>query len=153
MSASVAIKDWLIDKIESVSSVQKVYGSEELNPAGWPAVMVTSTDMEGEFSSTSENSRVWAYRVRIMFLVGKDVEVPKTKTRMQYAEDVVATVIDGIIDAVDTDFSLNGVSIANNYTAKFANAADVAWGYIDFEAGKARTAEITIRVYTEKTVV
>lgn len=153
MSVSVTIKDWLIDKIESATSVQKVYGSEEINPSGWPAVMVTSTDMEGEFSSNSENSRVWAYRVLIMFMVGQDMEVPQNKTRMQYAEDVVATCIDEIIDAVDTDFDLTGVDISGNYTARYANAADCVWSYIDMEGGQARAAEITIRVYTEKTII
>lgn len=150
MSASVTIKDWLIDRVEGCASVQKVYGSEEINVSGWPAVFITSSDMEGEFSSNSENSRVYSYRVLIAFMVGQDMEVPQNKTRMQYAEDVVATCIDQIINAVDEDFDLTGVGLSN---ALFANAADCQWSYIDFEGGKARAAEIKVNIYTEKTVV
>lgn len=152
MSASVTIKNWLIDRIDNCSEVQQVYGYMHPNPSGWAAVFVMTADMEGEFSSNAENSRVYSYQVTVAFPIGEDFEIPVTKNRMQYAEEVIATCIDQIIDSIDTDFDLSGVNIGNA-TAKYANAADCSWGDITYEGGIAKAAQITVSIYTEKTVV
>lgn len=146
MSASVVIKNQIKAKIQSCASVQQVYNYEELNPTGWPSVMLTAADMNGEFSSNTENSRIYSYRALILFTLGQDMETPKTLNRLEYAENVVAGVIDDIINAVDNDFVLDGSPVL------FVNAADVIWGYYPIEGGEARGAEITLRVYTEITI-
>lgn len=147
MSASVTIKNQLKSKVQSCSSVQQVYGYEEVNPSGWPCVMMTAANMEGEFSSNSENSRVYSYRLLILFTLGQDMETPKTLNRLEYAENTIATVIDEIINVIDDDFELDGNPVL------YVNAADVLWGYYSTEAGECRGAEITLNVYTEVTVV
>lgn len=146
MSASVTIKNQIKTKVQSCASVDKVYGYEEINPTGFPAVMITPGDMEGEFSSNAENSRVYSYRCFILFPIGNDIQTPKTQNRLEYAENTLATVIDEIITAVDTDFELDGSPVL------YVNAADVSWGYTSGEFGEARTAEVTLRVYTEVTI-
>lgn len=149
MSVSTDIKTHIIADIQTCSSVQQVYGHEELNPSGWPAVMVTAGDMQGEFSSNSENSRVYAFRVLILFPVSQNMPgQPSGTNRMEYAEQTLATVIDEIINKADTDFMLTG----SDATVKYVNAADVTWGYYPYESGEARGAELTLRVYTEKTI-
>lgn len=150
MSVSITVKNWLKAKIQSCDSVQVVYGYEEVNPTGWPAVMLTTQDMEGEFSSTSENSRVYSYKALILFPIGQDFVSNTTINRLEYAENVVATVIDEIINAIDTDFDLTGIPQA---TALYANASDCIWSYTTYEGGEARSAEITVSIYTEKEVV
>lgn len=146
MSASVTIKNQIKNYIQGCSSVQQVYGYEEVNPQGWPCVMLTPVDMQGEFSSTSENSRLYGYKALILFTLGQDMETPKTLNRLEYAENVVATVIDEIINALDTNIELEGSVVL------YINAADVSWGYTSGEFGEARSAEITLKVYTEVTV-
>lgn len=146
MSVSVTIKNQIKAKIESVSAVQVVYGYEEVNPSGWPAVMLTPADMSGEFSSNAENSRQYGYRVQILFSLGQDMETPKTLNRLEYAENTIATVIDGIINAVDDNYELDRSPVL------FVNAADVSWGYVTGEFGEARSAEVTLIVYTEITI-
>lgn len=146
MSASVTIKNQLKAKIQSCPSVQQTYGYEEINPSGWPAVMITPGDMQGEFSSSAENSRVYSYRTLILFTLGQDMESPKTLNRLEYAENTVATVIDEIINAVDDNYVLDGTPVL------YVNAANVQWGYYPMEGGEARGAEITLNVYTEVTV-
>jgi hypothetical protein len=146
MSVSVTIKDQLKRSIQSCASVQQVYGYEEVNPTGWPCVMLTPADMQGEFSSTSENSRVYGFKALVLFTLGQDMETPKTLNRLEYAENVIATVIEEIINAVDDNIVLEGTPVL------FVNAADVNWGYISGEFGQARSAEITLKVYTEVTV-
>lgn len=146
MSVSVTIKNQLKASIQSCASVQQVYGYEEVNPTGWPCVMLTPADMQGEFSSTSENSRVYGFKALILFTLGQDMETPKTLNRLEYAENVIATVIDEIINAIDNNIELQGLPVL------FVNAADVSWGYTSGEFGEARSAEITLKIYTEITV-
>ena len=146
MSASVTIKNQLKSHIQSCQSVQQVYGYEEINPAGWPCVMLTVTDMQGEFSSNTQNSRIYAYRALILFPIGEDMEVPKTMNRLEYAENTICTVIDEIINSVDDNFELDGTPTL------YTEAADVVWGYVSGDFGEARSAEITLKVYTEVTI-
>lgn len=146
MSASVTIKNQIKAKIQTCPSVQAIYGYEEVNPSGWPAVMLTPADMQGEFSSNTENSRIYGYKVLILFDLGQDMEQPKTLNRLEYAENVICTVIDEIINAVDDNYELDRSPVL------YVNAADVAWGYMSGEFGEARSAEITLNVYTEITV-
>ncbi len=149
MSVSNNIKKAVKLNVQACPSVQAVYGHEELNPSGFPAVMITAGDMDGEFSSNAENSRIYAFRVYILFPIGQDYPIPPQTNRMEYAETVIATVIDEIINITDTDFELAG----SDTTVLYVNAADVSWGYTSYEGGEARSAELTLRVYTEKTVV
>jgi len=73
--------------------------------------------------------------------------------REQYADRVVATVIDDIIDAFDTDFTAANLGLPSTYTVKYIEAADGRPFYINLENGEHRGAEITLRFYTERTVV
>lgn len=149
MSVSTDIKNHIKANIQACPSVQVVYGHEELNPTGWPAVMVTAGDMDGEFSTNAENSRTYAFRILILFPIGQDYPIPPQNNRMEYAEQVVATVIDEIVNISDTDYELDG----SNHTVLYVNAADVVWHYTLYEGGEARSAELSLRVYTEVTVV
>lgn len=149
MSVSIDIKRKLISLIEGLDSVQKVYGFEEPTPTGWPAVFIKPADMQGEFSSTAENSRIYAYTALILFPIGQDFIPPTTQNRLEYAEEVVATVIDEIINVTDTNIELTG----SNDTVRYINAADVQWGEYGYEGGVAKAALLTLRVYTDITVV
>lgn len=150
MSVSTDIKNHIMANVQACGSVQKVYGHEELNPGGFPAVMVTAGDMDGEFSSNAENSRVYAFRLFILMQANQDPPPGITITnRMEYAEQVIATVIDEIVNISDTDFELDG----SGPTILYVNATDVTWSYTQYEGGDARSAELMLRVYTEKTVV
>lgn len=149
MSVSTDIKNHIKANVQACASVQAVYGHEELNPTGFPAVMITAGDMDGEFSSNAENSRVYAFRLLILFPIGQDYPIPPQNNRMEYAEQVIAEVIDQIVNISDTDYELDG----SGPTVLYVNAADVVWSYVGYEGGEARAAELSLRVYTEKTVV
>lgn len=146
MSVSIQIKDQIIDKIEPLSTVEVVYPALKLNPKGFPAVFITTNSEEGEFSSNAENSRVYTYNASAVFPLGQDFVPASERDRLDYAERVIAQVIDDIINAVDDDYELDGNPVL------YVNAADVEWGYIDIEGGVARAANVILRVYTEVTV-
>lgn len=145
-AVSIQIKDQLITKIEPLESVQVVYPAVKLNPSGFPAVFVTSQREEGEFSSNAENSRVYEYNCMCMFPIGQDFVPDSQNDRMDYAEVVVAEVLDDIINAIDTDYELEGTPVL------FVYASDIEWGYVDYEGGVARAANVILQVYTEKVI-
>jgi len=149
-SAMSMIKQQIISKIDNLDSVQKVYPAEVPNPDGWPAVFVTAADLEGEFSSNAENSRIYAYNVVILLPEGQNYPTNSEYERLDYTEKVVGEVVDEIINAVDTDFELD--SLPNDTTVLFVNAADCQWGKYPYEGGVAKAAQVTLRVYTEVTV-
>lgn len=146
MSASIEIKDQIIRKIESLSSVQIVYPAVKLNPSGFPCVFVTAQSEEGEFSSNVENERVYTYNCTVLFPIGQDSVADSEAERMDYAEVTIANVLDEIINAIDTDYELDATPVL------FVHAADIEWGYVDYEGGVARAASVILRVYTEKNI-
>lgn len=143
---SIQIKDQIISRIQGLSSVQKVYPSAVINDAGWPAVSVTPFQEEGEFSSNAENSRVYSYNATVLFPMGQDMVPPEERERLDYAERVIAQVLDDIINIIDMNYEMDrGVVL-------FVNAADVEWQYYDYEGGVARAANVILKVYTELVV-
>ncbi len=147
-SFSTNIKEQLKVKIAALASVDKVFGYEEPVPTGFPAVFITASDADGEFSSNAENSRVYSYTALILFPIGSDYSIPGDVNRLEYAEQVVATVIDEIANTMDTDFELAD----SDPTVLYMNAADCIWGTYNYEGGVAKAAQISLRIYTEKSI-
>jgi hypothetical protein len=147
-SVSTRIKDQLKVKVAARPSVQKVYGYEEPSPAGFPAVFITASDLDGEFSSNAENSRIYQYEILVLFPVGQDYPITVDMNRLEYAEQVVSTVIDEIVNTMDTDFEL----ASSDPTVLYMEAANAVWGTYGYEGGVAKAAQINLRVYTELTV-
>jgi hypothetical protein len=147
LPVSTQIKDMLIERIEVLESVQKVYPSSVINNSGWPAVAITAQSEEGEFSSNAENSRIYSFNATVLFPVGQDFVPEEERERTDYAERVVAQVIEDVMNAVDKDYELDrGVVL-------FVNAADVEWAYFEYEGGVARGANVILNVYTELNVI
>lgn len=67
----------------------------------------------------------------ILFPIGQDYPVTTNMNRMEYAEQVLATVIDEMVNVFDTDFVLAG----SDSTVLFVQATDVQWGYTNYEGG------------------
>lgn len=152
MSVSVTLKDWLIDKIEVLTTVQAVYGYEPQNFTGYPAVTVTMPTMEGQFASNVEDERIYGFRVQVFVPLGQDLEKPRTMTRELYAENLVSTVVEDIIDAIDTDFDATAITQSGAIVSKFIEATDFIPFYVNIEGGEHRGAEITIRFNTQKII-
>lgn len=147
MSAkSTAIKQLLINKINGLDSTQTVYGYEELNPEGWPAVWVTDSSMTGEFVTTAENRRIYGFSVTVMMDVGQDYPNQGGKDRVEFVQDTISDVVDDIIDSVDTDYELDGTTIL------FVDAADYERGHVVLENGQAKAVNITLLVNSDKNI-
>lgn len=144
MSISTTVKNQLMDFIRGLAAVQQVYGHEELNPQGFPAVFVTAGNMDGEFIDNAHNSRIYAFNIMCVFPIGQDMRgVPTGTNREEFAEETIATVLDEIINAMDTNFVLEGTPVL------YSNAADIVWGNANLENGICKAANISLRIYTE----
>lgn len=144
MSISTTIKNQIIVKILALASVQQTYGHENFAPKGFPAVMVVMDSMDGEFISNVENRRIYIFRVTIVFPIDKDMPgLPADTNRMEFAEQTIATVLDEIINAIDTDFELDGNPVL------FVGAADATWGESALESGICKAVQVSLSVSTD----
>lgn len=141
MSIANTFKKNIINKLASLSSINKVYSFEDINPTGFPCAFVTLGNHENEFSSTAENRRVWIFR--ILLLVRGDY---KTDSDREKAEDQLLELMEQVIDEFDTDIELGD-------DALWVDAAVAPPGYYSFEGGMNRGCEITLRVHTDRVVV
>jgi hypothetical protein len=97
------------------------------------------------FQAMLENSRLYQYALLVLFPIGADYPVAADTNRLEYAEQVVATVIDEIVNTMDTDFELP----SSDVTVLYMEAADCTWGTYSYEGGVAKAAQINLKVYTE----
>lgn len=150
MSISTDIKNLIITSVNGLASTQTVYGYRELNPTGWPAVWVVTSDMDGTFATTAENRRIYAYSVTCLWPLGEDFEKDGTP-REEYAEEVLATVVDEIINVIDDRGFLNTINTygSGDTVGLFIEASDAQWGEIDFQKGKAKAVQMLIRIHTD----
>ena len=144
MSVSTTVKKQLMDYIQACPSVKATYGHQEMNPRGWPAVFIEATGMDGEFVDTANNSRIYAFRVIIVFPLSQDMPgLPSGTNRLEYAEQTIATVLDEIINTLDTHFQGEGSPVL------YFEAADAEWGEAAIDVGVVKAVQVTIRIYTE----
>jgi hypothetical protein len=140
MSVIKNIKKELIRNISAIDSINKVYGFEKVNPDGFPAAFITFNGMANEFFTNAENKRVYTYRVLLLVPIGQDNPTPDM---MEQAEQVIQDVTGDILDAMDSDITLDGAG-----DVVFMEAAVGEPGYVQYEGGQARSSEIQLRVHS-----
>lgn len=141
------IKEQIRNKISALSDVEKVYTFMKLPLEGWPTVFVMYGNVEGEFSSNSENSRVYGYRILVLYQVGQSFQDIQDD-RMQNAEEAIGQVVESILNTIETDYELSNF----NSEVLFVKALDVTYGETEYDGGYAKSAEFTVNVYTEHNV-
>lgn len=139
------IRDKLGSMISThISRAQEVYLYEESEFNGDPCITITPSSNEAEYYSNKENIRVYAFTVRAW--VSQSVRGDKK------AEDVLATLVDDIIDMFDRYYTLgvgspgNALVIPSGYTMIMTEASPSAWYYVTRE-NSFRMAEITVRCH------
>lgn len=148
MSISSDLRTTLVNRIEDLSTVQKVYDYRELNPTGYPCVWVVPADLDGVFLSTTENRRVVGFQILIIFPLGEDFIKDNSINRERYAENVIGDVLDQIINDLDTNSFVSTFADMSDANTTFINAeaADAEWGEVDMQHGKARALQITLMI-------
>lgn len=149
MSVSSSIKKTLKKRIEGLDNVQKVYGYKAVDIDGWPAVMVVAANMDGEFTSTTENRRRYAFLIAVLQDIGQ--QIPNLEydemDKNEQAEEIIGTVVDDIINDFDNNFQLSG-----NADALFMGAANAEWGFINHSGGIAKACTIGVTIVSDYNV-
>lgn len=125
--------------IEANSGVQKVYAYERANPDGTPFVTITPSANENDYNTTTENVRVYAFLIRV-FVERKGQSVEEN------AENTLRGLADSILDTMDRNYRLSGMTAPTGYTFLFMEAAPSSWGYTGRE-NEYRVAEIKVRCH------
>lgn len=141
------IKQHIVNKIDALTDVEKVYSFIKIPFEGWPTVFVTYGNVEGEFSSNVENSRTYGYRIVVLYQIGQSVQNVEDN-RMQNAEEAIGQVVESILNAVETDYELGQF----NAEVLFVRALDATYGEMEYDGGYAKSAEFTVNVYTEHNI-
>lgn len=140
MSAIKQIKQEIVNKLSAVDSLNKVYNFEKMNPDGFPAAFVTFTGSDNEFFTNAENKRVYSYRVLVLAQIGQNRDTPD---QVDKAEQVIQDVLGDVLDAFDSDITLR-----DNVQVIYSEAAIGESGYMEYEGGWARSAEITLKIHS-----
>lgn len=140
MSASNNIKADIIDKLSATASMNKVYSYEKINPAGFPCAFVTFAGAENEFFTNAENKRIFVYNIRLVTFIGQD---RSNTNQLERAEGQIQDVLGEAIDAFDSD-----IELGDNAQVLFLEAAVGEAGYIEMEAGWARSVDMKLRVHS-----
>lgn len=138
------IKEQLIDKVSALPSVAKCYGFEKLPLEQFPSVIIRYASLDGEFSTTTENRRIYSYTIRILYEIGKDLNTIQDD-RLQYADEAVAQVVEEIANDLDSDFELDQF----NANVLYMRALDVVYTDYSYEGGYASGAELSLQVITD----
>ena len=141
MSASTTIKAAIIQKLSALTDFNKVYSYEKMQPDGFPCVFVTTTGIENEFFTNAENKRVYGFRVLILMQGGQGLVGDAPEDVMDTAEQGIQDLVERGINAIDSDYTLG-----DNAQVVFVEAAVNEYGYVEYEGGWARSADITLRV-------
>lgn len=132
----------LSDKIKAILTantlIQEVFAYEVGTFMGDPVVTLTPSNNESDYSTTTENERVYAFTAMVF--------VDRTTRGDEAAERILRQLCDSIVDDFDKNYTLTGVTLATGYTMLYVEAVPSRWGYVERE-NVYRVAEITIKCH------
>lgn len=117
--------------MDNVSGMQEFSGTPSHKFGGYPAGYVVPSDNEGDYETTSENVRTYAFRVRLFY---------ETKTTgVGNALDKLEGIVDTVLDTLDTEDLKSassrtiGVNLPSGYTYLNIFAHPAVWGQVEGE--------------------
>jgi hypothetical protein len=125
--------------LETITDLQVVYPYERADADGTPFATITPSSNENAYETTSENHRIYAFTAR--FFVER-----KGQSNDAGCETTTRALVDKVLNLVDRNWGLNGVTVPIGYTLLFMEAAPSAWGYVGREM-EYRVAEVKIKIH------
>lgn len=130
----------LLDKIGEIIQandlIQEYYLYEVEQFEGDPTCTVTPSANEGDYETTDENVRIYAFNIRIF--VNRDI---RTK---QKADEILAEIVNSVIDTFDKDYTLSGIEPPTGYIFINSFVLPSNWGYSGRE-DEYRVAELSLK--------
>lgn len=138
------IRPQVVDVLETVSAIQEVAAYPKIKFDGYPAAYVVPSDNDGDYETTSENIRTYAFIVRIFY-----------DTKASGVENAIASlegIVDSVLDAFDQEDlkssadRLLGISLPTNYTFINVWASPAEWSEIPGENLVMAEVRVGVRV-------
>lgn len=130
----------LLDLLKANTLLQSCYKYEASNLDGFPALTLTPSANENEYSTTTENRRVYAFVVRLYVERGSGADAEDT------CERTMRQLVDTVLDDLDKSYNITTISLQTGYTFLFMNATPSIWGYVGKE-NEMRVAEIKVQLH------
>lgn len=128
--------------LSSLTKIQSFYNVEATNLEGFPALTLTPSANDSDYATTTENRRVYAFMIRLYVERGSGTTAERT------AESTMRDLVDSVLDRLDKNYYLSGVTIGTQtgYTFLYMGATPSRWGYSGRE-NEMRVAEIGVKLY------
>lgn len=129
---------------------QQVFTYEPVNFAGDPVAVILPSVNEGDYRTTAENTRIYAFSIKLLVKMGdpKDLET---------VEDTLTDLVDSVLDDFDRYYTLgtgspgSALVLPTGYTMVRLYSIPSAWFYEERETTY-RGAEIQMRVVMDVNV-
>lgn len=134
----------LVNVLSSLTKIQSFYNFEASEFEGFPALTLSPSANESDYSTTTENRRVYAFVVRLW------VERKSGKDNERTTESTMRDLVDTVLDRLDKNHSFTGMTITaqTGYTPLFMSATPSSWGYSGRE-NNMRVAQINIQIHVD----
>ena len=138
----VVLRPQIETLLKTVTTLQEVSRTPKIKFDGYPAAHIVPSENSGDYETTSENIRTYAFTVRIFY-----------ETKSTPMEDALAgleQVVDAVIDLFDQEDlkgggdRIVGLNLPAKYTFINIFATPNRWGVLETE--QLIMAEITVRV-------
>jgi len=134
--------DKLTKKLKSILEandlITNTYTFEASELSGTPIATLTPSSNENDYATTTENTRVYAYMLRLY------VDRPSGEDEEYKSEMAMKGLVDSVLDDLDKNHRLSGLGTKTGYTFLLLEATPSVWGYAGRE-NEYRVAEIIIR--------
>ena len=130
--------------LDTVTAIQEVSSAPKIKFTGYPAAYVVPSDNTGDYETTSENVRTYAFIVRIFY---------ETKaTGVADALDALEDIVDSVLDAFDKEdlkgssTRLLGINLPTGYTFLNVWATPSSWAELPGENLIMAELKVAVRV-------
>ena len=103
----VSIKQAIVNKLNTISSIRNVYTYNVGSPQGYPYAVVTHESTEGEYADFSAISKRYKRKYSFRVKIYQEIE----NYGMEDAESLIDNIIDEVFGAFDSDLTLGGTVI------------------------------------------
>jgi len=138
----VVLRPQIKTLLDTITTLQEVSQSPKIKFDGYPAAHIVNSENSGDYETTSENIRTYAYTVRIFY----ETKYSGIENALLALEEVVDTVIDKF-DQEDLKGSTErilGIGLPSGYTFLNIFATPNRWGVLSED--QLIMAEITVRI-------
>jgi len=125
------IRAAIVAKVDALTKVQKTYGYDPSTIEGIPAVVVSPSDNEADYGSTSQDRLVFVFKLRAYYTISKETEA-----------EAAETALEEVVDEILTDFKERNVL---GSVCDWVEPAPSVWEYETRGEAVYRVAEVTLR--------